>query len=122
MHLACSEVDGMIKMRMKNPGFDASHFLRSYLGETVGKIGKEGCMKQLLRIEELSFFGLSILLFYRTGNSWWWFLLLLFIPDAGMAGYLINTKIGAVLYNVVHHRAVGVLLYGAGFMTGIIPL
>ena len=79
-------------------------------------------MKVLLRVEELAFFGLSILLFAGTGYSWWWFPLLLFVPDAGMAGYFINTQIGAVVYNFVHHRAVAVVLYGTGCVTGMIPV
>ncbi len=76
-------------------------------------------MKTLLRIEELFLFFLSILLFGQTGYSWWWFPLLLFVPDAAMAGYLINTRIGAVVYNFIHHRAVAVLLFGFGVLLSI---
>ena len=76
-------------------------------------------MKTLLRIEELFLFFLSILLFGQTGYSWWWFPLLLFVPDVAMTGYFVNTRIGAVVYNFVHHRAVAVLLYGAGFLAAV---
>jgi len=75
-------------------------------------------MKLLIQIEEATFFVFSIVLFLRLPFGWWWFPLLLFIPDIGMVGYLINTKIGAVVYNIVHHRSISILLYTAGFLTG----
>ena len=78
-------------------------------------------MKAMLRVEELFLFFLSIVLFRQTGYAWWWFPLLLFVPDAAMAGYFINTRIGAVVYNFVHHRALAVLLFGAG-LSGSFPL
>ena len=80
---------------------------------------KSAEMTLLLKIEELSFFFLAIFLFSRTGYAWWWFPLLLFVPDAGMAGYLLNTRIGALLYNFVHHRAVAIAVYTAGAFFGI---
>ena len=76
-------------------------------------------MKLLLKVEELSLFLLSIVLFTRTGYAWWWFPLLLFVPDAGMAGYLVNTHIGAQLYNIVHHRAVALAVYAAGVFSAV---
>lgn len=79
----------------------------------------EGTMKTLLRIEEISFFALSILLFSRLEYRWWWFPLLLMAPDIGMAGYLINTRIGAVVYNILHHRALSLSIYIAGSIRGI---
>ena len=71
-------------------------------------------MKTLIRIEEAFFFGLSIFLFSQLGFRWWWFPLLLFVPDIGMIGYLINNKVGAIIYNIIHHRAVSIALYIIG--------
>lgn len=68
-------------------------------------------MKNLIRIEELFLFLLSIYLFSNLNFAWWWFPLLLLVPDIGMIGYLINTKIGAVAYNIVHHRALSISIY-----------
>ncbi len=81
-------------------------------------------MKTLLRIEEAFLFLLAIFLFSRTGYAWWWFPLLLFAPDAGMLGYLLNPKVGAYLYNFIHHRALAVALYvlGALLSIGILQL
>jgi hypothetical protein len=76
-------------------------------------------MKTLLRIEEAFLFLLSIFLFSRTGYAWWWFPLLLFAPDIGMLGYLVNPKAGSVIYNLIHHRAVAVILYVLGVLLQI---
>ena len=71
-------------------------------------------MKNLIRIEEAFIFGLSIYLFSTLNYAWWWFPLLLFTPDIGMAGYLFSRKTGAVIYNIVHHRAVSVSIFIIG--------
>ncbi|MEM9680882.1 MAG: DUF4260 domain-containing protein, partial [Bacteroidota bacterium] len=46
--------------------------------------------------------------------SWWVFLVLFLAPDIGMIGYLINNKVGAVLYNLFHHKGLAIVLYLAG--------
>ncbi|HSL31778.1 MAG TPA: DUF4260 domain-containing protein [Anaerolineales bacterium] len=71
-------------------------------------------MKILLRLEEITLVILSFYLFLMLDYAWWWFPLLFFVPDISLAGYLINTKIGAVIYNVIHHRALSILLYLTG--------
>ncbi|HQW04579.1 MAG: DUF4260 domain-containing protein [Flavobacteriales bacterium] len=71
-------------------------------------------MKNLLRLEELAQFLLCLLLLITNDVAWWCYLLLLLGPDIGMLGYLINTKVGAVTYNVLHHKALGVLLFVVG--------
>lgn len=71
-------------------------------------------MKTSLKIEELGIFLLSLFLFTRLELAWWWFPLLLFVPDIGMIGYAVNPKVGAITYNLFHHRFVATLvaLYG----------
>lgn len=71
-------------------------------------------MKTTLKIEELGQFALGIFLFSQLDFAWWWFPVLLFLPDIGMVGYVINTKIGALIYNVFHHKAIAVILYFFG--------
>ncbi len=69
-------------------------------------------MKQLLILEECILFAASILLFSNaTSYSWWFFALLFFLPDISFAGYLVNPKTGAWIYNLFHHK---------GVMTGLI--
>ena len=61
-----------------------------------------GATRTWLKAEGLSVLTLSLLLYRHSGSSWWMFLGLLLIPDLAMLAYLINPKIGAVSYNVVH--------------------
>lgn len=79
--------------------------------------------KLLLHLEGLAFLIAAILAYAHLGGSLWMFLLLLFVPDVGMVGYFINTRIGAWLYNIVHFYATpGVLLaaaLSAGWLLGV---
>lgn len=72
-------------------------------------------MKNLIKLEELAEFIFGIFLFSNLNYAWWWFPALILVPDISMIGYLINTKIGAFLYNLVHHKALGILILGIGF-------
>ncbi len=79
-------------------------------------------MKNLLKLEELFMFALTIFLFSKMDFAWWWYPALLFTPDLSMIGYLINTKIGAVTYNFIHHKALGISLYVLGVILASQPL
>ena len=61
-------------------------------------------MKNLIRLEEAGIFILSLYLFSTLEFAWWWFPALLFLPDVGMFGYLLGSKLGAFFYNFLHHR------------------
>lgn len=71
-------------------------------------------MKTSLKVEELLMFCLGIFLFNQLDFAWWWFLILILLPDIGMLGYLINSKIGAIVYNLFHHKGVAIILYFIG--------
>ena len=71
-------------------------------------------MKNLIKLEELFLFILGIFLFNQLDYGWGWFWALLLAPDLGMLGYLGGTKLGAITYNLVHHRGVAVGLYLLG--------
>lgn len=71
-------------------------------------------MKNLVRIEEFFFFLFSIYLFTLLDFQWWFFPLFFLVPDIGMLGYTANTRIGAIIYNLFHHRAVSITLYVIG--------
>lgn len=73
-------------------------------------------MKTLIRLEELGLFLFSIYLFTTLSFPWWFFPLLLFAPDLSMVGYAAGPRIGAYIYNVVHHRALALLYYMAGML------
>lgn len=71
-------------------------------------------MKYLLKLEEFAEVILGIYLFSLLDLSWWIFPALILLPDIGMVGYLFNTKIGAFLYNLFHHKAVAISCYLLG--------
>jgi hypothetical protein len=73
-------------------------------------------MKKILKLEELAEFILGIFIFSRLDFAWWYFPLLLLTPDIGMLGYLVNSKIGAWCYNLLHHKALGIMLLVFGFV------
>ncbi len=79
-------------------------------------------MKKILAVEEFLLFLLAIFLFHLLNYPWWLFPVLLLAPDLSMAGYLFSPRLGAILYNFVHHRAVGISLYILGALLGIEPL
>ena len=76
-------------------------------------------MKILLKLEALGLFLLGIFLFSTLNYSWWWFLVLILVPDMGMLGYLVNSKIGAWTYNLCHHQGLAILIFLVG--TVVIP-
>src|SRR3970282_2579082 len=71
-------------------------------------------MKNLLRLEELFLALLSIYLFAGLDYGWWWCLVLLLAPDLGMLGYLAGPRVGAISYNLAHHKGLAVLLFVVG--------
>lgn len=73
-------------------------------------------MKSSLRIEEFCMLLLGTFLFSKLSIDWWWFLILFLTPDIGMLGYLKDSKLGAITYNLLHHKGIAIILY----LTGII--
>lgn len=71
-------------------------------------------MKSTLKIEELAQFLLGIALFSQLNFAWWWFPALILLPDIGMVGYIFNSKVGAMIYNLFHHKAMGIAFIIAG--------
>ena len=75
-------------------------------------------MKIVVRLEEFAFFLFSIYLFTLLPLPWWYFPALLLVPDLGMLGYLAGPRVGAVIYNLVHHRGLALLYYVLGVLLG----
>lgn len=86
---------------------EGSHFISSYLHHR--KLNQTN-MSILLKLEEVGIFLLCIFFFSKLNFAWWWFPALLLLPDIGMIGYIINPKIGAFTYNLLHHRFVASLV------------
>jgi Domain of unknown function (DUF4260) len=79
-------------------------------------------MKYLLKGEQLIQLAVAILALGQQPIhfAWWLWLLLFFAPDLSMAGYGFNSKVGAVCYNLVHHKATAGALIIVGF-TCLVP-
>ena len=71
----------------------------------------------LLRLEGFVLFAVSVALFFHLGGALSLFLLLLLVPDVTMAGYALNVRVGAFIYNVGHTLAWPVALGGAALWT-----
>jgi len=73
-------------------------------------------MKIILKGEELALMALfTVAYFYLYPGQWMFFLALFFVPDVSFAGYLISTKVGAMGYNLLHHKGIMVLVVLLGF-------
>ena len=75
-------------------------------------------MKNLIKFEELGMCAIAIYLIYLLDIpvSLWIYLLLFFTPDIGMIGYLLNPKVGAFTYNLLHHKGIASLLMILGIV------
>lgn len=75
-------------------------------------------MKTTLRLEELAMFLISFCALYYFQVAWWWYLLLLLGPDISFIGYAGGNKTGAIVYNIFHHKAIGLLLIFISVVSG----
>ena len=75
-------------------------------------------MKKLLQAEELAQLALAIagLYFTPVHIAWWLWPILFLAPDISMLGYLVNTHIGAVTYNIAHHKLVAGIVLATGWL------
>jgi hypothetical protein len=70
-----------------------------------------GMPQLLLRTEGAVLLAVSTYIYAEYGRSWLLFALLLLAPDIGMLGYLADTRVGAVTYNLLHtYLGPGILL------------
>lgn len=72
----------------------------------------------LLRLEGLTILITAVLLYARLEYSWLYFALLLLTPDLAMLPYLINPRLGALAYNVVHTYVLPLALAGVAYLGG----
>lgn len=81
-------------------------------------------MKDLLKLEEVGQFLLSIALFSQLNYSWWYFPACLLLPDFSMIGYLFGSRTGAFIYNFFHHKliAIAVIVIGYWYNNSVLVL
>lgn len=73
-------------------------------------------MKQILRLDALALFCVSLYLFQYISLSWWVILLLFFVPDIGIIGYVMGPKKGAYCYNLLHVQVAPIILAAVGLV------
>ena len=66
-------------------------------------------------------FGLCLLALTMLKVPWWVYPLLLLGPDISMIGYLAGNKVGAICYNLFHHKGIAVLVFVAGVLISDYP-
>jgi len=71
----------------------------------------------LLRLEGAAVLLLSLLLYAQHGGNWLIYILLLFTPDLSALGYLINARIGAYIYNLIHTYVLSIALLATSLLT-----
>jgi len=74
-------------------------------------------MNAILKLEEAAMTAIAIyfLSFYDLGLPVWVWALLFFTPDIGMLGYLVNSKTGAAVYNIFHHKGIALAIAAVGY-------
>jgi len=72
----------------------------------------------LLRGEGAVLLGVVLVAWALSGGSWWLFALLLLAPDLAALGYLVNVRVGAATYNLVHTQILPALLLAVGYFSG----
>ena len=76
----------------------------------------EGMPRLLLRIEGAALTLAAVYMYSRIGGNWWLFAALILVPDVSFAGYLINTRIGAIAYNTMHVTLGPLVCAALGFL------
>src|SRR5690349_14458082 len=74
-------------------------------------------MKILLQLEELAM-ALAAIYFlhlHNLGLSVWIWIPLFFAPDIGMIGYLFSNSVGAISYNLFHHKGLALFIAFFGY-------
>jgi hypothetical protein len=74
-------------------------------------------MKLILKLEELALLLLFAFVYFEyCSGSWLFFVALFFVPDLSIFFYLINKKMGAIMYNIFHHKGVMFLIIALGYI------
>jgi hypothetical protein len=80
------------------------------------KSAARGLVAAVLRAEAFAELVLIVAEYRYLGGTWPLFAVLFLLPDLGMAGYLVDRRTGAFIYNLAHTYLAPALLALAGFM------
>ena len=73
-------------------------------------------VRTILRLEAAAVFLFSLYFYQAVHGNWLLFILLLFIPDVSMVGYLKDTKLWSITYNLIHNFTLALVLVGVGLI------
>jgi hypothetical protein len=76
-------------------------------------------MKTLLKLEELAELLLAVFVFAHLPYAWWVLPATFLLPDLSMLGYLAGPRVGAISYNLAHHKALAIAVGVAGWALGL---
>jgi hypothetical protein len=77
-----------------------------------------GTPRNWLRLEGLAGLVAGVAFYTASGGDLVWLIPLILAVDLSMIGYLRGPRAGAILYNLVHNWAVGLLVAGSGWFIG----
>jgi hypothetical protein len=81
-------------------------------------MNQEKAMDLTIKIEEAAITAVAIYLLtkYNLGLPVWIWTFLFFSPDLSMLGYLVNSRVGALTYNLFHHRGIALAVVATGIL------
>jgi hypothetical protein len=74
-------------------------------------------MKRLIKWEEAALFALSIALIAPLPYAGYWWLVWILAPDLSAVAYLGGNRVGAIGYNLAHHKGLAIAIYVTGLYT-----
>lgn len=74
-----------------------------------------GTPKLVLRAEGALVLAAATYAYSQTHSGWLLYAVLFLAPDIFMLGYLNNTRLGSIIYNIGHTYAVPAVLFGLGW-------
>jgi hypothetical protein len=81
-----------------------------------------GDARRWLRIEGLAALAAGVALYLAQGGLLIWLIPLVLAVDVSMVGYVRGPRAGAVLYNLAHNQALGLVVLGLGIATGTLAV
>jgi hypothetical protein len=76
-------------------------------------------MKWLIRIEGFAYLSAGTAAYNTYFDNWWLFAALFLYPDIGMLGYAVNSRMGAICYNLFHHLLSVLVLVALGYFADV---
>ncbi|MGE7954123.1 DUF4260 domain-containing protein [Lysinibacillus xylanilyticus] len=79
-------------------------------------------LRKIISLEYVVAFLVTVFFYWHFDFSFVYFGLFLLLPDVSMLGYMVNTKVGALFYNIGHSLMLPAILLIIGFVTMSTPL